>query len=149
VSELHDHAYANMRDLEALQSRERLEALRSPGEPNDWGRTVPGERSERARTGDVPHGVDPYPSAPAPLSTPDREEPHADEADRSLHALAPSRRQLGVVDDATTRGLPLGSGSRDPDELERRRAGQSYYDAGLPWTGEFADLVNEGLVDVS
>jgi hypothetical protein len=35
------------------------------------------------------------------------------------------------------------------DELERRRSAQSYYDAGLPWTGEFQDLVDEGLVDVS
>lgn len=26
---------------------------------------------------------------------------------------------------------------------------QSYYDAGLPWTGEFADAVDAGGVDVS
>lgn len=37
----------------------------------------------------------------------------------------------------------------ETDSLDRRRSAQSYFDAGLPWTGEFEDLVNEGLVDVS
>jgi hypothetical protein len=178
VSELHDHAYANMRDLEALQSRERLEGV----DHDDAGAMQ--HVSEQA------HAAAEFRRGRAELlcalepETPDRKETHADEADRSLHALATSRRQLGVVDDATTRGLPLGSGSRgleelderepladlslppsaengaveqtrapsrssSSDDLEHRRSAQSYYDAGLPWTGEFEDLVNAGEVDVS
>lgn len=39
--------------------------------------------------------------------------------------------------------------SRSTEDLDRRRSAQSYFNAGLPWTGEFEDLVNEGLVDVS
>ena len=51
---------------------------------------------------------------------------------------------------------PLGETRQDPakralssDTIDARRSAQSYFNAGLPWTGEFEDLVNAGLVDVS
>ena len=101
-------------DTQHLSEQLHAEALRSPGKPNDWGRTGPGERSvEPCAEGEPPAG--PTDLTPRPSTA------------------------------LSTAGAP----SPSAEDLERRRSTQSYFAAGLPWTGEFADLVEEGLVDVS